>query len=136
MRRQKIFLFIIFIMLFSFAACEVVNPTQDGANVIRDGDQIFIVDKTGLPWNVTHAVNEYGFNAAQFQFGLGPFAILPILDPKMLDPGESGYPGGFESFRVIGANLNGDIRAYPLSVLSRHEVADENFDSVHVAVAY
>jgi len=136
MENQKFLLFVFIILLLSFVGCEQVNSSEDEAEVIRNGDQIFIKDNTGKSWNVTHAVNEYGFIPQQFQFGLGPFAIRPILDPKMLDPGESGYPGDSEGFLVIGSTLNGETRAYPLDVLSRHEVADEKFDTVHVAVAY
>jgi hypothetical protein len=136
MEKQKFLLVIFFIALLSFVGCEKVNSSEEEAEVFRNGDQIFIKDNTGKSWNVTHAVNEYGFIPQQFQFGLGPFAIRPILNPKMLNPGESGYPGNSESFLVIGATIDGDTRAYPLNVLSGHEVADEEFETAHVAVAY
>ena len=136
MRTQNVFFYLIFIALFSFAGCELINSNEDEAEVIRTGDQIFIRDNTGKSWNVTHAVNEYGFVPEDFQFGLGPFAITPILNPRMVGEGEVGYPGDNDESLVIGTTLNGDTRAYPLNVLSRHEVADENFTSIHVAVAY
>lgn len=106
------------------------------ANVQLSGESILIVDRTGKKWDVTHAVKTYGFVAEEFQFGLGPNAITPILNPQMLSPGDPGYPADFESFLVIGTELNGDIRAYPISVMTRHEIADERFDSTYVAVAY
>jgi hypothetical protein len=136
MKRQKLFLFIFIITLFSITGCELINSEDEEAEVIRNGDQIFIRDNTGKDWNVTHAVNEYGFIPENFQFGLGPFAITPILNPRMVKEGEVGYPGDNDESLVIGTTLNGDTRAYPLNVLSRHEVADENFGSIHVAVAY
>jgi hypothetical protein len=136
MKKQKVFIFISFITLFSFAGCEVLNSSEDEAEVIRTGDQIYIKDNTGKSWNVTHAVNEYGFVPENFQFGLGPFAIQPILNPRMVNEGEAGYPSNNDESLVIGTTLNGDTRAYPLNVLSRHEVADEKFDSTYVAVAY
>ena len=71
-----------------------------------------------------------------FQFGLGPFAILPIVNPRMLSPGDRDYPSRFGTFRVMGASLNGFTRAYPLGVMSGHEVVNEQFGDAHVAVAY
>ena len=124
------------ILLFSVSGCDVFNPSDETAEVITRGDKIFIKDRTGKEWDVTHAVSEYGFEADKFQFGLGPNAIRPILNPKMVSPGSAGYPGNNEDFLVIGTTLSGDTRAYPLNVLSRHEVADEVFQDTHVAVAY
>jgi hypothetical protein len=136
MRKQIIFLLSHFSLFLSYSSCEVVNSNENNTEVILADNQILIQDKTGKNWNVTHAVNKYGFVPEQFQFGLGPFAIPPILEPTMVEPGEAGYPGNNADFLVIGTTFNNDTRAYPLHVLSQHEVADENFDSVHVAVAY
>jgi hypothetical protein len=106
------------------------------SNVISENDKIFIVDRTGKRWDVTHAENNYGLKAELFQFGLGPNAIQPILNPKFVSPGDPGYPASTQTFLVIGTALNNDPRAYSISDLTRHEVADERFDSTYVAVAY
>jgi hypothetical protein len=136
MRVQNLFLFLIMTVIFTVTGCELVNSNQNEAEVIRNGDQIYIRDNTGKDWNVTYAVNKYGFVPEDFQFGLGPFAIQPILNPQMVERGEAGFPSDNNETRVIGTELNGDVRAYPLSVLNNHEVADEKFDSTYVAVAY
>lgn len=104
-------------------------------------DTIFIVDRTGKWWNVTHAVEQYGFEPYGFQFGLGPHAIKPIDEPLFLCPQDEGYPGFDEGAvdstpLVMGVAMNGHVRAYPLSIMSKHEVVNENFGQVHVAVAY
>jgi len=131
-----ILVLIITALIFSFG-CEIVNSQEnDEAKVVRDDSKIFIEDRTGKNWDVTHAVSHYGFVPEDFQFGLGPFAIRPILDPEMLERGELGYPSDNNESLVIGTMLNGDTRAYPLDVLGSHEVADEQFDSTYVAVAY
>jgi hypothetical protein len=124
------------ILSFIFIQCSLIDPPNQNAEVIREGDQILIKDNTGKKWNVTHAVNNYGFKAEEFQFGLGPFAIPPIIEPKMLSPGEPGYPDPDDNRIVIGISLNGESRAYPLEVLTRHEIADEKFDITHVAIGY
>ena len=63
---------------------------------------MLIVDDTGKEWDVTHAEENYGLKAENFQFGLGPFAITPIQDPQFVFEGEPGFPGPDETFLVIG----------------------------------
>ena len=122
MRVQTLFLFFVSIIVLTVTSCDPVSSNENEAEVIRTEGKIFIKDNTGKNWDVTHAVNKYGFVPENFQFGLGPFAIRPILEPKMLNPEENGYPGNNEDFLVIGTTFNNDTRAYPLHVLSQHEV--------------
>jgi hypothetical protein len=137
MERQKVIVSVFIIVLLISSGCEIFSSDEgDEAKVVRRDDKIFIEDRTGKDWDVTHAASKYGFVPEQFQFGLGPFAIPPILNPQMVGQGESGYPANSNESQVIGTTINGDTRAYPLDVLSRHEIADENFDSTYVAVAY
>ena len=53
---------------------------------------------------------------AGFEFSLGPFAILPILNPEMLSPDDQSYPSSNSTFRVMGTSQNGFARAYPINV--------------------
>ena len=134
---QKLFLSSFVVLIISSAGCEFFSSDDsDQAKVIHRDNKVFIEDRTGKNWDVTHAQAKYGFVPEEFQFGLGPFAIPPILNPQMVEKGQSGYPSDNDNSQVIGTILNGDTRAYPLNVLSRHEIADEKFDSTYVAVAY
>jgi hypothetical protein len=127
---------IIMITLLCFVnACDFVDPVPSAEVVRRDG-KIFIKDQTGKEWDVTHAVNHYGFDPNKFDHGLGPFAISPIQNPSMLHPGQNGYPSADQGFTVLGTEINGIARAYPLDVMIRHEIANERFTSTYVAVAY
>ncbi len=54
----------------------------------------------------------------------------------MLSPGDEGYPSDDDDFLVIGVNLNGFTRAYPIYIMRWKEVANEQFGDAHVAVAY
>ena len=54
----------------------------------------------------------------------------------MLFKGQNGYPSPDQTFTVLGTEINGNSRAYPLDVLIRHEIANERFTSTYVAVAY
>jgi len=129
-----------FIILFLGASCEdstIVEPLSDDVEEQENEEErIFIVDHTNKRWDITHAVKTYGFEPNKFQFGLGPNAIRPILNPEMLSPGEEGYPSDDRSFIVQGASVNDYTRAYPLDIMSRHEVVDEQFGETYVAVAY
>ena len=123
-------------LLAVVSGCSSTAPEEQRAEVVTQNGKIFIVDRTGKHWDVTHAVEEYGFVANQFQFGLGPNAIRPILNPEMVSPGESGYPGAGETFLIIGTTIGGESRAYRISHLNFHEVVDESFGDVHVAVGW
>ncbi len=61
--------------------------------------------------------------------------IRAIKDPQFITADE-----GLDQMRVkeqvIGVSLNGDHRAYPLNVLSVHEVVDDVVGGVPVAVTY
>lgn len=109
------------------------DPTDNPDSSIA---KIVITDRTGKSWDITHAVLEYSFEADGFQFGIGPHAIRPILKPEMLCASDPGYPNANDGTVVMGVELNGAVRAYPLSVMSRHEVAIEKFGEAYVAVAY
>jgi hypothetical protein len=126
----------VFISALCVLGCSSTAPEEPKADVVSEGGKILIVDRTGKKWDVTHAVQKYGFVASEFQFGLGPNAITPILDPEMISPGESGYPGSDQTFLMIGATIGGDSRAYRIDHLNGHEVVDEAFANVHVAVGW
>ncbi len=123
-------------VLFLTISCSSNVSGPDGAKVIRIDGKVLIEDNTGKRWDVTHAEEKYGMEPAEFQFGLGPFAIKPILNPKMLSPGDTGYPLDDETFLVLATEINKDARAYSIRVMSIHEIADEVFADAHVAVAY
>ncbi|MFQ5602739.1 MAG: hypothetical protein ACE5HS_05670 [bacterium] len=115
------------------------NPEDEvtpGEPVETDTTKIFIVDRTGKRWEISHAVHKYGFVPEKFEFGLGPNAIPPILEPKMLRPGQPGYPDASSTFLVLGTSFEEDARAYSIQKLGLNEVANEKFSDVHVAVAY
>ena len=84
---------------------------------------------------MTYALN-YDMVPSGFYFGRGPFTIAPIMNPQMLFPGDQDYPSDDYNSTVLGVNLNGFARAYPLTVMRQHEVANEQFGDAHVAVAY
>ena len=136
---KKIILAGSLIFLFFGIGCNSSTDPIDPEPQVQTGnnnEEIYIVDRTGRKWDITHAVNKYGFKPGRFQFGLGPFAIPPIEEPEFFVPGDPGYPREDETFLVIGTTIHNDSRAYPIFVLKSHEIVDEVFDSTYVAVAY
>jgi hypothetical protein len=115
---------------------ESENDEDSDEESDEDSIKVFIVDNTGKKWDVTHAQKKYGMDPEKFQFGLGPFAIKPILNPRMLAPGDKNYPDDSEEFLTIGIKLNGEARSYGISVLSYSEIADDRFGDTYVAAAY
>ena len=101
---------------------------------------IYITDREGVRFDITHAVHRYGMRVAGFQFGIGKNTIRPIDHPDMLSPGEPGYPseGSWWSSGpdVIGISVDDDIRSYPVRELTRHEIVNETIGHTQAAVAY
>lgn len=110
-------------------------PGGDSSNT-NEEEQIFIVDRKGKEWDITHAVNVYGFLPQNFQFGVGIGAIPPILTPEFCQSGDPDFPSPDQTFLVLGFAVNGECRAYPLSIMRRFEVANDIFGSSFVTVAY
>lgn len=100
---------------------------------------IYLVDRYGDRFDITHAVRHYNMRKEWFEFGIGKNTIRPINHPDMIAPGERGYPATSRwgsGPRVIGTSINGDTRSYPIDVLVSHEVCNETIGNTQVAVAY
>jgi hypothetical protein len=136
MKRRVLLVTLTWLLAALLPGCRDKSTGPDLAVVEVEDEAIFIVDRTGKKWDVTHAKEKYGMKPSLFQFGLGPNAIKPILEPRMLQPGGYGYPDDMQDFAVLGVELNGSERAYSILILAHHEVAEEQFGDAHVAVAY
>jgi len=99
-------------------------------------EKVVLTDQTGKKWDITTAVHKYGFEVERFEFGLGPDAIKPLIEPEMLSPGDAGYPSDDDVFLVIGVSIGGDDRAYGKMDLTKSEVVDEYIGGAPVAVTY
>ena len=66
---------------------------------------------------------------------LGKDGIPSIDSPRFVGPGEADQQ--MQSFeRVLGVSIKGDHRAYPLNMLSRHEIVNDTVGGVPVAVTW
>ncbi len=66
---------------------------------------------------------------------LGRDGISAILDPEFIGASAT-FPDMAPDERVLGLSLNGDHRAYPLNLLSRHEIVNDTVGGVPVAVTW
>ena len=66
---------------------------------------------------------------------LGRDGIPAILAPEFLDANAALLAMAPDE-RVLGLSLNGDHRAYPLNLLSRHEIVNDTVGGVPVAVTW
>jgi hypothetical protein len=87
-------------------------------------ERVVITDRDGVHWDITQAVVRYGFDAAQFRFGIGASQIRPFQSPAMAAPGDSGYPLPGDTFRVVGVE-GAEARAYRVDDLLDVEIADD-----------
>ena len=125
----------VFFLLANMCTSNSTDTGLPGTYVIEKDKRFLIVDETGKEWEGTHAVKKYGMAPQGFQFGLGPFAIRPVLNPQLLSPGAENYALDNDEFLVLGAEISGDARAYSIDKLSDVEIGDDQFGEIHVAVA-
>ena len=109
-----------------------VEDDSSGGQVER----IILVDESGKEWDITHAVNEYGMEPHRFDFGLGPFAIPPLQNPRFACPGEPGYPPESANEIVIATTIDDESRGYALTDMRAFEVTNDRFERTYVATAY
>jgi hypothetical protein len=97
------------------------------------------MDATGRLWDVTHARDVYGMNPDYYNYGLGIGAIPSVDDPTVLEKGDAGYPNPDSRLLVFGVEHNGEHRAYPVELLTWHEIVNDVYpgeSDQYLAVAY
>ncbi len=60
--------------------------------------------------------------------------IPAINTPKFIDPEKASYLQG--SDRILGVEINGVSRAYPIAILNWHEIVNDQIDNTYFAVTY
>ena len=125
-----------FLLISLIASGCSFSEVSTGDSTSKSAEPVILVDQTGKEWDITSAVNKYGFEMGRFEYGLGPFAIEPIVEPEVLNPNDAGYPESEGTFLVIGTSINGDTRAYGRLDIVQSEIVDDYIGGVPLAVAY
>ena len=117
------------------------NTTRSGIPIIeKDGKDLLLasgsIEKGSAKYfDVTDAL----VDPKNFDHGIGKDRIPSIDAPAFTtkdDPdfGEKTRMG--DSMRVIGVEINGEARAYPVGLMDRHELVNDTFGEAHVTVAW
>lgn len=115
--------------------CGTALPPTPPATA-QDGPPVKITDQRGHVWDISTAVYAYGFQPDEFDHGLGVNVIRPISGPDFYAPGDPGYPADGDDFPLVGLTRGGEARAYPVEILSRHEIVNDSIGDAHLAVSY
>ncbi|MFH2051144.1 MAG: hypothetical protein ABIK96_01635 [bacterium] len=99
-------------------------------------EPIIITDLTGEDFDITNAVLRHNIHQAFWAHGLGRDTIRPVIDPRMVGPGEAGYPDDQNTAEVIGVIVEGDARAYRIVDIPNREVVDDWVGGVPLAATY
>lgn len=121
-------LFFVMAALFVF----ILGSVRMGwADVVHEGEHVFLVDRTGERWDITQAVS-IGFQPHGFQFGIGRDAIRPLDESSLA----ASAPELDEDTRVIGVENGPAAHAYVVHKLTRHEIANTTLGDTSIAAAY
>jgi hypothetical protein len=101
------------------------------ATVVKDGQETFLVDRTGERWDITQAVS-IGFDPDGFEFGIGRYAFNPLDDSHWQDASA----GTRSTMRVIGVADGDDAHAYSVRKLSHHETANTFLGDKAIVAGY
>ncbi len=134
MNTKKFFYYLVGLVMIVALGCSSSDET-----FAKTEKKVFITDRTGRKWDITHAKNTYNMRPEYFNFGIGVGAIPSVDDPKIVDKGSAGYPKSTSRVPVFGVNHNGEQRAYGVGDMARHEIFNEKYpgeSDQHVAVGY
>ena len=60
--------------------------------------------------------------------------IPAILKPKFIEPGQADFLA--DNDQVIGVDVNGVAKAYPINILNWHEVVNDTVNDMPIAVTF
>jgi hypothetical protein len=99
-------------------------------------EPIIITDSRGEDFDITASVLMFNMGIEHWGHGFGRYTIRPVIDPRMLAPGDIGYPDPNHMTDVCGVKFGNDARAYKIHNLAHYEVVDDVVGGVPIAVCY
>jgi len=104
-------------------------------HVEKTDGRTYLVDVTKEKFDVTAAL-EQGYKLDGFEFGIGKDTIAPIMKPEYVKPGDPEFESWPEDNAVLGTVIDDQARAYPIRLLSHHEVVNDEINDVSFAACY
>jgi hypothetical protein len=119
---------------------EVTRTTNSGRPIVdEDGKTLLWAGKDPATmldrwWDMTDSP----INPEDFDHGMGADSIASIDDPIFAPRDDSRWHerANSDHMKVIGVVVDGEPRAYPVPLMSRHELVNDSYGDTHLAVAY
>ncbi len=121
---------IIVLLLLALIAAAIFMPQIRGLFLNLRAETVTIVDPSARS-----APGSNGTLDLKIVTVLGRDGIPAILDPVFANRAEA-MAQMEPSERVIGVSINGEHRAYPLNLLSRHEIVNDTVGGKQIAVTW
>lgn len=132
MKKKKNKVIIIFIGILILIVMVILIVTNNRSKITQTGeDNIILEEGIMVTDGVKHLVSLEDIH--QGCFG-GKDCIPSIDNPKFLTIDEQDFIN--DDDLVIGINLNNIQKAYPIKILNWHEIVNDNFNEIPVAVTY
>ena len=95
-----------------------------------------LVSTNGIPyqWKYTDTTKR-NVKLSEFKIVLPRYTFPEINFPEFMDK-EQGYKQFFEHEPVIAVEINGKAKAYPLNILTMHEMSNDELDTVPILPTY
>lgn len=117
-----------------FYAYDAAGPTEATANDLAPGPESGVPSTDYSSVTITDGQRHTVPLDKIISGGPPPDGIPSIDDPKFAHAGEAGFMSGPDV--VIGLEIGGEARAYPLNILVWHEIVNDVVGGVPVAVTY
>ena len=134
-------------VLSEYEEAKRLVPRGDGKTTLQGRPIVEKDDKT-LVWALGDPrsdsamwfdMTEASIDPRKFDHGLGADAIPSIDKPAFMSKGDPEFDEKDEddsSQKVIGVFAEGEARAYPISIMNRHELVNDAFGDTHLTVAW
>ena len=121
------------------ATTEVQEPTAT-ATARTSNNEDEILDPTPSTRNFQPQLGQISVDLNEVVTLLPPDAIPAVLPQRaqdiMVSATEADGAGIDQSVQVIGVEINGESRAYPIPYLSAHEIVNDTVGGRHIAVTW
>ncbi len=118
------------------SAADGPSPTEavdTGEAILTEDDRTDLMRQASDGWNTNW--NRHTVPYDELVPVLFRDAIRSLDEPKFVNPESAGeYLVGDEP--VIAVEIDGDARAYPLRILTAHEIVNDNFGEIPVVITY
>ncbi len=112
----------------------ITSNNNEGATILTEDDRSFGLQTATNGWNTNW--NKHTVEYDELLSGGPPRDGIPSIDdPQFIGPAEAGeWLADIEP--VIALEINGEARAYPLQVMTWHEITNDTVGGVPVAVTF